>query len=723
MPRRLLLLTLFTAAFLAARLRPSSGAQADPSAPIAIPFAVDGARALTSVDAALFLCHPGTSVEPVELTSLVVTVQKETGLELLHTERLVSTLASDPAFVAINAEIERMPHELAHRDGPRYFAAPDDEPWPLPEAIERLRALEAALDSVRAGYAAGGPRPFAELHFALDLAAVFEPEDAPGSERAVTFELTYRSAGGSERTLALEHRIRRLAPFGTPATLAGTTVHAGDLHVHSCHGEATNACAPSADCAAETLQTSGSFTYAQLKTQYQALGLDWMTATDHSYCINDDAEYLAIVAETAAISDGAFLAIPDIELSSSEQGPQTGSDTSDLLCLFGDAQNHMGAHGITARKPGGSDGFAGFCNGVSAFDANVAAIRAEGGYAVANHPSASAFGWNSVAALTGQEAAGLHGIEIWNGPFVSGQGGDVGAWVSWLLGGRVLFAYSGSDTHDAAFDFGANHVLLDGSPFTEESLESALKAGRLYVSNGPALVLEVGFEGTTLAMGTRKGLSPTQPASPLSIDVHYDFGAGSGVVTVYRGYAGDASETVLCQSAALGGTGVFSCADTLDPSRQGWYRAYAGDGPSQTAAYTNPVFFLPTSSAWTAYGQGLGGANVGTLASDSAPFIGCTQRFEASGFAPSTPSVTFLVYGTQLPGGFPLFGGFLLIAPPYIADGLAPASGGAAVLEATIPLNPVLIGLDAYVQALAFSPNPFGNIGFTNGLAGTVGGL
>jgi len=723
--RRLVLLIFGLLAFLVLRHEPLQGSQEDPEAPIAIPYTIDAARVMNEVDGSIFLCHPGTVAEAIEIETLVVSSTGPGGVLLHHAEELNVSLASDPLFVSVNAEIERMPHELSHHEGPRHFAGPDEREYALAEAVGRWRGLGDSLDRVRAGYAAGGPRPFAELHFPIDLALLFG-DAPPGAERTVTIEVNYSTPGSPSRTLAIDRTIRRLAPFGgTPALLGGTQIHRGDLHVHSCHGEATNACAPSADCAAETLQTSGSFSYAQLKTQFQALGIDWMTATDHSYCINDDAEYQTIADECAVLTDASFLAIPDIELSSAETGPQSGGDLSDALCLFGVQQNHMGAHGITARKPGGSDGFAGFCNGVLEFAVNTAAIRAEGGYPIVHHPSSSSFGWNSVADLTGQESDGMHGVEIWNGAFVSGQGGDVGSWVNWLLDGRILYGYSGSDTHDAAFDFGANHAILDaGVPFNQANLESALKQGRSYISNGPSLVLEVDFDGITLEMGTRKGISPTQPTSPLTINTHYDFGAGQGVISVFRGFVGDPGETLVCQSPALTGSGVWTCAgETLNPTRQGWYRSYAEDGPSQTAAYTNPVFFVPTTATWAPYGQNVGGANIGALASSSAPVIGCTQRFVASGFSGGTPSVSFLVYGTQLPNGFPFLGGFILVAPPALASGASPASGGSATLEATIPLNPILIGLDAYVQAFAFSPNPSGNIGFTNGLAGTVEGI
>ena len=31
-----------------------------------------------------------------------------------------------------------------------------------------------------------------------------------------------------------------------------------------------------------------------------------------------------------------------------------------------------------------------------------------------------------------------------------------------MLDGRRLYGYSGSDTHDEAFDFGANRAVVDG---------------------------------------------------------------------------------------------------------------------------------------------------------------------------------------------------------------------------------------------------------------------
>ena len=143
-------------------------------------------------------------------------------------------------------------------------------------------------------------------------------------------------------------------------------------------------------------------------------------------------------------------------------------------------------------------------------------------------------------------------------------------WVDWLLGGRILYAYSGSDTHDAALAFGANHAVFEGEPFTVSNLEAALKAGRSFISNGHVLILEAEVDGVVLDMGTLQALSPNQPATSVTVRAHYNFGADTSAITIFRGAVGDAAETILCQSGPLTGEGVFACNDSLDTVNRTW---------------------------------------------------------------------------------------------------------------------------------------------------------
>ncbi len=682
--------------------------------PTVVPFLVESVRHLGVVDAQVMVYNPGGPGETLALERFELVA----GGDVLHAIELTRELPGDPRYGRANEMIELLDH---HGDGERFFADPDAPELEGDEAVAARAAVDALLAAMRADFASGVTPPFVQLDFPLPTDQLFFPEDPAGTQRTVELRVAYRDASGASRSVSVERTIERLPDrLDPPDSLKGLgfEIHPGDLHVHSCHGEAVGACAPSTDCAAESFQTSGSFSYAQLKSQFQALGIEWFTATDHSYCINSDAEYAQIVSELAAITDGSFLAIPDIELSSEETGPQIGSDLGDLLCVFGQSQNHMGAHGIDSRVPGGSDPFLGFCNGLAPFAPNAATIRADGGYPIVNHPTGSSFGWNSFANTLGIEANQMHGVEIWNGATQSGQGGHVGQWVDWLLGGRILYAYSGSDTHDAAFAFGANQAVFQGEPFTIDGLESVLKAGRVFLSNEHVLVLEIQHGGATLPMGTLQALPPGAPAAPLTVLVHYNFGADTSSITVFKGRVGDANETVACSSGPLTGQGVFQCNPVLDPTGRTYYRAYSQSG-SKTA-YTNPVFFLPGSCSYSSYGSGLGAANVATLTSASSPTIGSVNTLDVTGFATASSLAFYGLSATQIPTGSPFLGGFLLIAPPFALTGAGPLTLGSGSFTFAIPFDKTFPGVSLYWQAAALDQTQPLGFAFSDGLVMSI---
>lgn len=615
MKRTLSLLSPLLPLLVAGWFWPQPAQQAPAADLVLVPFFPESVREPVRVEGKLLVYSPREDVTLETLTVLC-------GDAVLHEAALDQRLEGDPEFGEINAMIERLPHELAHlHRHERYFAG-DQSTYRGTEVMDRMVEIRERVEGMREAWERHGPGASpsqVEPAFAVHLDQVFAADDAHAE---LELRVRYRRRDGSLATAATRRSVRRLAPWPeVPATVSeatgpGVAIFRGDLHVHSCHGEAAGACAPSGNCTAETLQTSGSFSYAQLKSQFQALGIDWFTATDHSYCIDSDGEYDVISNEIAAINDPTFLVMPDIEVSSDEVGPQSGGDSGDLVCLGTTSSNHMGAHGLAQRIPGGGEGLLGFCDGLfsdvlAAFPDNIDDVRAQGGYAIAHHPAAGSFAWNSFALGQGLEADALHGVEIWNGSFQSGQGGNVGYWVDWLLGGRVLYAYSGSDTHDEAFDFGANHVLLVNQPFTIDSVESALKAGRNFVSNGPMLVFEVTHGGRTSLMGTRKPVPLGGVASSATARVHYDFGAATGTLTVFAGRVGDAAETVLCQSAALTGAGVFECPHTVETDARTWLRAYAETSDVSQTAYSNPVFFEPGIAAFESFCEGDGGDGAG----------------------------------------------------------------------------------------------------------------
>ncbi|MEM7516005.1 MAG: CehA/McbA family metallohydrolase, partial [Planctomycetota bacterium] len=291
---------------------------------------------------------------------------------------------------------------------------------------------------------------------------------------------------------------------------------------------------------------------------------------------------------------------PDIELSSDEEGAQIGSDLANTLCLGQTRANHMGAHDITQRLEGGDDGFLGFCDGffgdvLDDFTDTITAVRAQGGFPIAHHPTAGSYAWNSFNATQGLEASGLQGVEIWNGDDNPGQGGDVGRWVDWLLAGRILYAFGGSDTHDQAFDFGANHALLLGEAFSSDSVMNALRRGRNFISNGPSLILEIERGGVVHLMGDRVTLPTGGPAQMAEIRAHVEFESGmTGSVTLFTGEVGAAGETTLDVSP-ISGSGVSTVQSTVGGgTSRTWVRAFAVSADGMSAAYSNPIFFDPS---------------------------------------------------------------------------------------------------------------------------------
>jgi hypothetical protein len=645
--------------------------------PILVPYLTGEVRVALSVEAQVLIYNPAANSGPIHLEHLEARVGKDVIQEVF----LDRDLPGGREYGEIQALLERLPHEVTeHHRTHRYFAGADEPQFAGPEVLERMREVSRRVAVLREAYANDTPEPFVQPVFTIPFDQIFLPTASRGTTAEVQFVLSYRDSAGLLQAASVQKTVTWLGlapslPTQLHSLSQGASVHAGDLHVHSCYGEALGACGDG-NCLAETLQVSGSFTYAELKSQYQAIGVDWFTATDHSYCINSSNEYQDIVNDTAALTDAAFICLPDIEISSDEAGSQSGSDLGDAICLWGTSANHMGAHGISSRIAGGDDALFGFCDGLFSdaledFRVNVATIRAQGGYPIVNHPDSATFAWNSRDEARGIEAGALHGVEIWNAGSQTGQGGGVASWINWLLGGRILYAYSGSDTHDDVFAFGANHAVLIGEPFTPDNLEAAVRAGQVYLSNGPALALEVELGGQSLFMGSLHPLPDGAPSAPLIIRVVYNFGGATGTVTLFRGRVGDSSETVLCQSASLTGEGLFECPDTLITDRNSWYRAYLEVNGGSQAAYSNPVFFL----------TGTGGT-----------FNYCTAKTNSDGCAPGTtwsgtPSVSagsgFIISALELKTGQP---GIMIYgySPQYL-----PFQGGTLCIRAPIIRTPV----------------------------------
>lgn len=126
-----------------------------------------------------------------------------------------------------------------------------------------------------------------------------------------------------------------------------------------------------------------------------------------------------------------------------------------------------------------------------------------------------------------------------------------------------------------------------------------------------------------------------------------------------------------------------------------------------------------TDGTITAYGTGLGGANIGTLGSSSIPNIGNLVTFDASGFGGS--SVLRLVISTSQ-ASIAQFGGTLLVNfSAKLIDQTFGVTAGSGSFGAPLPNNPGLIGLTFYAQAGGLDASQPGGVAMSNGVAILVG--
>ena len=127
-----------------------------------------------------------------------------------------------------------------------------------------------------------------------------------------------------------------------------------------------------------------------------------------------------------------------------------------------------------------------------------------------------------------------------------------------------------------------------------------------------------------------------------------------------------------------------------------------------------------TDGTVAAYGAGLGGANVGTLASPSIPNIGTTMQLIATGFANNSTLRMVIATGQSSTS---LFGGTVLVDFNAIAVDkiFGPTIFGAASTSVPIPALPGIVGLTVYSQCGGFDASQSQNIALSNGLAHTIG--
>ena len=207
-----------------------------------------------------------------------------------------------------------------------------------------------------------------------------------------------------------------------------------------------------------------------------------------------------------------------------------------------------------------------------------------------NHPLLKPWEWQDGTT----QLEHIHCLEIWNDPFwpdnAQANPAAVDMWTRWLNAGFRITAIGGSDFHFLPGEISGYPGERPGLPATyvyAKNLSSVailegLRLGRVYVSMGPQICLEVACGEQQGTLGTDYGLV----SGPLDFRIRVD-GAPEGSFARLIKNGEEITRFSLNDEQS-----AHQFRDALDRSRC-WYRLDLNDQSGQILAVTNPVYAGP----------------------------------------------------------------------------------------------------------------------------------
>lgn len=127
--------------------------------------------------------------------------------------------------------------------------------------------------------------------------------------------------------------------------------------------------------------------------------------------------------------------------------------------------------------------------------------------------------------------------------------------------------------------------------------------------------------------------------------------------------------------------------------------------------------FVPPNCGYTAYGSGASTVNTLVLNGVGSPKVGGLLRVVVPNAAPSGAFFAVSAASSSLP----IFGGVVLVDPTLLfVFQAAPTGASGAGIAKAIPADPLLAGLDLFVQAAGIEPSYAQGIALSNGLKATI---
>jgi len=255
----------------------------------------------------------------------------------------------------------------------------------------------------------------------------------------------------------------------------------------------------------------------------RSMGVRWVALTDHSYDLDDsEQDYLVDAPELPrwkAFLRGCSEPHEEVCLIPGEEVSCGNRKGRNVHLLGLGLSQYIPGKGDSAERPTRT-------RPDLAVPEVIRRIRDQDGLAIAAHPGhrsplaeriifrRGTWEWDDLT------EPGLGGMQFWNGPRDRGFERGLEAWVRLLLSGRRMVGLAGNDSHGAfgrsrrvrlpwvslADDerhlFGRVRTVVGTEKGTPQAVLAALAEGRCYLTDGPALTLEVATAAGRFPLGS-----------------------------------------------------------------------------------------------------------------------------------------------------------------------------------------------------------------------------
>lgn len=338
--------------------------------------------------------------------------------------------------------------------------------------------------------------------------------------------------------------------------------YCGDTHYHSSYTNTKSTQWIFAELGAPINATTKSL---------DALGLDWVTITDHSNSFNIPSNNFNNFKNECDKNNKCLI------------GEEVNCRTKTSGNLLGDSLpgNHYLAYNLDS--PLLDDGQ----NNVPYCDERVNLINSISKFGYVAHPESTldVLGIADIISKWENYSLPFTGLEVWNKQISTDLDNGLIKWKELLLNGRKIFISAGSDAHgDLNTYFGKEYTCVYAPYYSKSNIFNGLKNGNSFISNNGALTLEISYNNKTV----RSGETIEVPKGELlKIDMTYNL-EDTCHLSLYQGIIGESNEN-------RDGFGWISSSGTETENERyifedGYYRVDCLNEGTNKRIYTNPIW-------------------------------------------------------------------------------------------------------------------------------------